>query len=134
MKVIAIQTGFDNLTIREPGGEPFEMPDDSFEPRPKLDAEGRETGRFYDLPEWFEPYDQNERDRVDQVRKRIAKDNRKPFVSAVNPQAQQAEQETERKRLAAEQEAERQRKVAQDRDEAIAAARKEERQGQGHKK
>lgn len=128
MKVIAVQTGFDNLTLREPGGEPFEMPDDSFEPREKLDDQGRPTGRYYDLPEWFVPYDQNERDRVEQTRKRLAKDNRKPFVSAVNPQTQQAEAETERKRLAAEQEAERQRKIAEERDAAIAKARKEEQQ------
>lgn len=55
MKVVATKQGFDNLVVRNPG-DVFDMPDNAFEKRPKLDATGKPIpDQFYDPPDWFEP-------------------------------------------------------------------------------
>lgn len=70
--VIAIAQGFDGVALREPG-DVFEMPDDVFEPRPRLNADGEPTGRFYEPPSWFEPVDKSLKEKVEQDRKAARK-------------------------------------------------------------
>lgn len=126
MKVIAIERGFDNLTIREPGGDPFDMPDNSFEARPVIDpVTGRETGRFHELPAWFVPFDEDQRKDVEKEKERIARANTgvSRGVPAIDPRVQQADAEREARKLAAAQENERLKKQA---DEQEAARKKVE--------
>lgn len=52
VQVIAIAQGYYDLNLREVG-DVFMVDDAVFKPRPKLDADGKPTGKFYDLPSWF---------------------------------------------------------------------------------
>ncbi len=89
MKVKALELGYDNVTLRQPGDE-FEMPDDVFEPRPRLDAVGAVVpGAFYEPPHWFEPVDTKLKAKVEEERKAIRKRN-VAAVAAVDPAKQAA--------------------------------------------
>ena len=58
MRVRAIERGYDNICVREPG-DIFDMPDHMFtEKRPVLDGGGIAIpGKFYSPNPWFEPVD-----------------------------------------------------------------------------
>jgi hypothetical protein len=83
VKVIATEDGFDNIAVRHVGEE-FDMPDDVFDPRPKLDDHGRSiAGLFYDPPSWFEPVDAA-------LKAKLAKPLARRTLS-VNPKTQEAD-------------------------------------------
>lgn len=73
MKVIAIELGYDNVTLRNPGEE-FDMPDDVFNVGEKF---------------WFEPADPAEKEKVAAK----FKSARKPDVAAVDPAKQAADRD-----------------------------------------
>ena len=103
MKVIALELGYDNIALRAPGDE-FDMPDDVFDRRPRVDAAGTPiAGAFYEPPHWFEPVDKAEKTKVEAERKEVRKIN--ASVPAVNPAKQLADLEAAYKALAEELEA-----------------------------
>lgn len=100
MRVIALELGYDNVALREAGTE-FEMPDDVFERRPRLDASGAPIpNAFYDPPHWFEPVDPKVKAKVEEERKAIRK--LAVHVPAVDPAKQAASYEASLKALQAE--------------------------------
>lgn len=100
MRVIALELGYDNTALRHPGDE-FEMPDEVFARRPRVDATGTPiAGAFYEPPHWFEPVDAGEKAKVEADRKEIRKIN--ATVPAVNPAKQLADLEAAYKQLAEE--------------------------------
>jgi len=106
MKVIAVETGYDGHSVRNPG-DTFEMPDDVFDQRPKLNEDGVPIkDQFYEPPAWFEPVDASAREKVEADRKAIRKQGRIPLkgsVPAIDPARQQADATAEgRMRAAAE--------------------------------
>lgn len=80
MKVVALELGFDNVALRQPGDE-FELPEE-------LVLQGG--------PAWFEPVDAADKAKFEAARKAY----RKPQVHAVNPGKQAAEHEASVKELA----------------------------------
>jgi ferritin-like protein len=97
MRVIALELGYDNVALREVGTE-FEMPDDVFDRRPRLDASGAVIpNAFYDPPSWFEPVDPKLKAKVDEERKAIRK--LAVHVPAVDPAKQHAAYEASIKAL-----------------------------------
>ena len=88
IRVIAIETGFDGVALREPGAV-FDMPADVFDKRPRLNEHGEPIkDQFYEPPHWFEPVDKSKKDEVEAQRKQIRKG---PRVPAIDPARQQAE-------------------------------------------
>ncbi len=81
MKVRALEIGFDNVALRQPGEE-FEVPESVFEGGGK---------------HWFEPVEQADKDRVAQLAKAAAR--KAVPVSAVDPAKQQAEYDASIKAL-----------------------------------
>lgn len=119
IRVIAIAQGFDNVALREPGDE-FDVPDDVFDRRPKLDEHGQPVkDQYYDLPHWFEPVDRNLKEKVESDRKAINKGTRQSVgnVPAVDPARQQADATADARLLAAAQEAVRQERLRIDEEE-----------------
>lgn len=103
MRVIALELGYDNVALRNPGDE-FDMPDDVFKRRPRVDATGRPiAGAFYEPPHWFEPVDALAKAKVAADRKEIAEIN--ASVAAVDPAQQFADYQASLKALADEVEA-----------------------------
>lgn len=110
IKVIALETGYDGLSVRNPG-DVFDMPDDVFDKRPKLKEDGEPIkDQFYEPPHWFEPVDKALKEHVEADRKAIQKQGRIPLrgtaqaqVPAIDPARQQADATAEgRMRAAAE--------------------------------
>jgi hypothetical protein len=99
IKVIALETGYDGQSVREPGAV-FEMPDEVFDRRPKLDDDGEPiANRFYEPPSWFEPVDADLKAKVEADRKAIRKQGRTSLrVPAVNPAAQLAASQASEKK------------------------------------
>lgn len=121
IRVIAIAQGFDNVALREIGDE-FDMPDDVFERRPRLDEKGQPIpNQYYEPPNWFEPVDRAHKDQVAEERKntRVA-----AKVQAVDPVRQQADATAEARILAAAQEAVRLERKAIDDEETAKAVQK----------
>jgi hypothetical protein len=56
MRVRAIERGFDNLIVREPGDE-FDMPDDSFTDKRTAEQKDKKNTEYrsWEAPTWFEP-------------------------------------------------------------------------------
>lgn len=103
MRVIALEAGYDNITIRNPGEE-FEMPEEVFARRPRLNAIGEEIpGAYYEPPHWFEPVDAAEKAKVDAERKAVRKLNL--AVPAIDPGKQLADLQAANKLLVEELEA-----------------------------
>lgn len=104
MKVIAIDLGFDNVALRNPG-DVFDMPDDVFELRGRKTPEGVIVeGQFYEPPAWFVPVDEDVKAKVEADRKAIRKMNESatPVVAAVNVAKQLADYEKSLRDLIAE--------------------------------
>lgn len=80
MKVIALELGFDNVALRQPGDE-FELPEE-------LVLQGG--------PSWFEPVAAADKAKFEAARKAY----RKPEVAAIDPAKQAAEHEASVKALA----------------------------------
>lgn len=121
MRVIAIETGFDGVAVRNTGDE-FDMPDDVFERRPRLNEKGEPiAGQFYEPPSWFEPVDRSAREKVDADRKAIRKTNRVP---AIDPLRQQAEATAEGRLRAQAEEEVRQQNLQRDEEETRKAVDK----------
>lgn len=107
MKVIALETGYDGQSVRNPG-DTFDMPDEVFDRRPRTDEDGEPiANRFYEPPGWFEPVDATLKAKVEADRKEILRLGRtsKRVVPAVNPAAQLAASQAEVARLSKELEA-----------------------------
>jgi hypothetical protein len=83
MKVIALELGYDNVTLRNKGDE-FEMPDDVFE---------------HGARHWFEPADPATKEKLASAHKAA----RKPEVAAVDPAKQAADKNAADEKLAKEQ-------------------------------
>jgi hypothetical protein len=100
MRVIALELGYDNVALRNPGDE-FEMPDDVFKRRPRVDANGKAiAGAFYEPPSWFEPVDPKMKAKVEADREEILEIN--ASVPAVDPAKQLAEYQAALQALASE--------------------------------
>lgn len=96
MKVVATERGYDNVTLRE-AGETFEMPDEVFDRRPLLGADGAAIpGQFYEPPSWFEPVDAALKAKVEAERKATRKARGLP---AIDPARQQADQQAALRKL-----------------------------------
>lgn len=52
VQVIATGSGYYGLNLRQPG-DVFTVDAQVFDKRPKFDADGKPTGKFYDKPTWF---------------------------------------------------------------------------------
>lgn len=105
IQVIAVAQGFDNIALREIG-DVFDMPDDVFERRPRLNEKGEPIAeQFYEPPHWFEPVDKDLKEKVEADRKLIRKSAKVP---AIDPVRQQADALAEGRMLAIAQEAVRQ--------------------------
>lgn len=97
MKVIAIERGYDNVTLRE-AGETFDMPDEVFERRPVLNPDGVAIpGQFHEPPSWFEPVDATVKSKVEAERKATRKAR---GLSAIDPGRQQADQQAALRKMA----------------------------------
>jgi len=100
IRVIATAQGYDGTSIQEVGNE-FDMPDDVFDRRQKLNADGEPiANQFYEPPSWFEPVDKSLKAKVEADRKAARKSGRVP---AINPAQQEASAQAESRRLADEQ-------------------------------
>jgi hypothetical protein len=97
MKVIALELGYDNVALRNPG-DTFDMPDDVFDRRPRLDAVGVAIpNAFYEPPSWFEPVDPKVKAKVEEDRLAVRK--LAAGVPAINPAKQFADYEASIKAL-----------------------------------